>query len=671
MVHLTPARYRDTLHNYMAFFHILHHRRRQLGCLFGLLLLLGLIALGIKGWRLYSIAQELYTDGRTARAYATSWSDPATLAALGPLLERMHATSIQLHDEAAPFLPLTRRLGRVPVYGADLAASEALLDLAVSLTAAADATLDALAPTISGNEPGTSLQVALMRDLVAPPAQLATARQAIDQALLAWEHIPVDDLSPALRKQMQPLERYLPLAHDALHLGAVLPDMLGANRPREYLFLAQNPDELRATGGMIGAAGILRLQGGRVADFSLRNAGAINNFAASPYPDPPDPLRRYMHIELWAFQDANWSPDFPTTALAAMDLYRRGQGRDVDGVIAVNPQTIELLLEVIGPVQVAGIPEAITAENLSQYLRSQYNLERTDAGLSSQPKTYLAYLAEAVIAKLDTQMEHINLPALALAFQQALDERQLLIYTQEPDIAAFLAGRGWDGSVQPGVADFLMVVDANMGYNKANANIEQSVDYLVDLSDPATPVATLTITHTHTLDRSKACRQWDKQLNTSNIYEALMNDCYWNFLRVLVPHGSRPEVIHTNPTPGEWMSTGIAQRGTLSVTQGPAHTYEFGTFLVVPTGESRTTMVRYRLPATVIVQEGAMRRYRLHIQKQPGREAMPFMVRLRVPPHTSRIQATPLPSSHDHSNISFDLSLIRDQTVDIVFVAPD
>ena len=38
-------------------------------------------------------------------------------------------------------------------------------------------------------------------------------------------------------------------------------------------------------------------------------------------------------------------------------------------------------------------------------------------------------------------------------------------------------------AVQPGVNDFLMLVDSNLGYNKVNAQIRQEATYLVDLSD--------------------------------------------------------------------------------------------------------------------------------------------------------------------------------------------
>ena len=44
----------------------------------------------------------------------------------------------------------------------------------------------------------------------------------------------------------------------------LLPPLLGADGPRRYLLVSQNPAELRATGGMFGAYAVIQADGGRV-----------------------------------------------------------------------------------------------------------------------------------------------------------------------------------------------------------------------------------------------------------------------------------------------------------------------------------------------------------------------------------------------------------------------
>ena len=56
---------------------------------------------------------------------------------------------------------------------------------------------------------------------------------------------------------------------DGLELAQALPSLLGADKPAEYLLLAQNPDELRATGGFIGAVGVLTLDQGRPGEIAM------------------------------------------------------------------------------------------------------------------------------------------------------------------------------------------------------------------------------------------------------------------------------------------------------------------------------------------------------------------------------------------------------------------
>ena len=61
---------------------------------------------------------------------------------------------------------------------------------------------------------------------------------------------------------------------------------------------------------------------------------------------------------------------------------------------------------------------------------------------------------------------------------------------------------GWGLQPEPG-ADFLAVVDTNMGYNKVDAVVERSLGYTVTWPDgPDQPaMATVTFTYTHPIRR--------------------------------------------------------------------------------------------------------------------------------------------------------------------------
>ena len=66
------------------------------------------------------------------------------------------------------------------------------------------------------------------------------------------------------------------------------------------------------------------------------------------------PMRDYMGIDLWVFRDSNWSPDFPVAARQAISLYTQTRGGTIDGVIALNQQVVEALVDGLGPLTIDG-----------------------------------------------------------------------------------------------------------------------------------------------------------------------------------------------------------------------------------------------------------------------------------------------------------------------------
>ena len=71
-----------------------------------------------------------------------------------------------------------------------------------------------------------------------------------------------------------------------------------------------------------------------------------------------------MGAGILMLRDANWWPDFPTSARAVNGLYEQDTGRKVDGVVAIDLYTLELLLRALGPVQVPGYDGTISSSNL-------------------------------------------------------------------------------------------------------------------------------------------------------------------------------------------------------------------------------------------------------------------------------------------------------------------
>ena len=369
-------------------------------------------------------------------------------------------------------------------------------------------------------------------------------------------------------------------------LAAPLAGPLGFRGPRTYLVLAQNEDELRPTGGFITGVAAVTLSRGRVSAFRLDDANAVDDLH-QVYPAPPDPLRRYMGSQMWLLRDANWSPDFPTSARQAAALYELGQGVHIDGVVAFDEAALRSVLGVIGPVSVPGLPEPVTDANFLTLLRAAWSAAPGTAAAAawhSQRKDFLGPLAQALLARLRSVRDPRTLAALARTARQALDERQVLVYWPAGPLAGWLADRGWDGAVRPGTQDYLRVVDANVGFNKVNAAIDEALAYQVDLSDPSLPAASLTVTYTNTVATPKACVPFGVA-NRSTQYADYLQDCYWDYWRVLLPAGAQVWWAPANAVPAAELLGGAADLSPAQVGPGAGGTTEVAGLFVLATGQ--------------------------------------------------------------------------------------
>ncbi|MBI4771642.1 MAG: DUF4012 domain-containing protein [Chloroflexi bacterium] len=509
-----------------------------------------------------------------------------------------------------------------------------------------------------------------MSALVEQRPALESASAAAHRAEAAWSQVNTDALSPSMQARVSRIPQTLPLLTEGLDLALALPDLLGAGGPREYLLLAQNSDELRPTGGFISAAGTIRLDGGRLGDFSLRDSYAIDDLAAHPYPEPPRPLTVYMGSQLWLFRDANWSPDFPTSARAALDLYELGQDVRPGGVIAFDQQAVQRILAALGWVAVPDTPDMVTADNVVEYMRRAWSAEPGE-GVSEewwlQRKDFMGNLANAMLDKLQTGP--LDLSALLGAVLRAFDERHILVYVEEPTVAELLARRGWDGAVRPGAGDFLMLADSNVGFNKVNPNVAVSATYEVNLGDAPAPTAVLRLTYRHLLGSGAPCVQ-EANLGEGK-YEELMARCYWDYVRVLAPADSQLTDSLAPKIPTPWTLTAVGFDGTFQQSVAEAGTTEFSGLLVLPPGETRTIELHYRLPAEALIPQGAGREttYRLRVAKEPGTRGTPLEVRVILPEGSELVSSAPA-SEGTGKVLVFQFDLTTDETLEIIYRTP-
>lgn len=544
-----------------------------------------------------------------------------------------------------PLLPAGRLLRWVPVHGGDIAAAPELLRVAVGVSHAGEEAVRALLPALDavGNAKGgtgaaRSPLEGLLPVLVAARPQLYVADIDLARAEVAREKIDAEALSSQVRGLLARLDSAMPWLETGLDGAVLLPGLLGAGGPRTYLVLVQNNQELRATGGFISGVGELTFEDGRLASPSFLDSYAVDNFSV-PHDLAPSDLAQVLGGVLWFFRDTNWDVDFPTSARRALDVYARDRGKMACGIIALDLVGLQSLIDAVGPLQVEGFAEPVSGQNLLEAIQAAWGDSSgggADLAWWQHRKDFMGPMASAALARL-LGGQPIDLLGLAQTIRQALDEKHLLVYFEDAQAEELIHARNWDGALPPSAPgqDLLAVVDSNVGFNKVDASIERSIDYQVDLAHPEQPLAHVTLTYRNLSPKTGG--PCIREPHYGSAYADLMQGCYWDYVRIYVPAGSR-------------LLQGPSSKVTPSAEPSPAisPTLDLGdwevwaAFLEVAPGTTQTVAFDYVLPAGV-VQHAAdgQARYSLRVQKQPGTVAVPFHLSMSLPPGADQATGWP------------------------------
>jgi hypothetical protein len=640
----------------------------------GLLILL--LWAGLKGWRLYQVAQSLLTYQAAAeslRDTGPAQMDPDEVEAL---VNGLRTDVLILKREVSPFMPIISRLGWLPRYGPTLAAAPHLLEMADAGTAAAGYAMRGLEPALAAmqgeNASGSPLPE-LVRAIDNAEADLVQSSREMERVIAARnEIVDVDALNWRIIALFDQFDSRLPLASGALKLAPALPTIMGMDGPRTYLLIAQNQDELRPTGGYISGVGVLTVDNGEIVDLEFVDANLVGAWWEKPFDFPPQPLYELMGLELFLFRDANFWPDHPTSAEQAIAL--AGYSLDLpplDGAISIDQQFVADLLAVTGPVQIPELGVVVSQDNVINELRAAWGLGEGEDRLEwlHNRKDFLGPFAASLRTRLEMNFASIDPVYLADTLFESIAQKHIQIYTRDPEAAAILDELAWDGRLDnPAGQDFLMVVDTNVGYNKVNPLIDSNVEYSISLDDMGGGVAELNLEYIHGGEQTgEPCTQGRDEVYAGGRYEELVEGCYWNYLRVYAPAGS--ELLdagrHSAPESAFYNMSGWDQPAE-TIFEHPLFT-TFSNFFLLPEGETLTTYFSYRLPQEIIKSSGDLSVYRLKVASQAGVPARSLTVQLALPANAVFVSAAPQPVSMTENSVTFSANLDRDLEFSVTY----
>ncbi len=459
-------------------------RRRWVGLFAGIVLLVIVGAVLLLGGRIARDAWLTYRSAQQVAAVLRARGEPDALSRARTELGALTQNLDGLAQALAPVAPILSWLRVAPAYGPVVAAAPELVAVgreAVALASEGVETLLAHASPSAAVDAGT-LAVALGPQLPNWAPRLQVLQAQIDA-------LPIEALARLSGGQAAAAPAAAALAVAGAQLGPHLPWLLGMDAPRTYLVLVQNNDELRATGGFISAVGRVTIDQGKVTELDFADSYKFYHEGGA-YPWAPQAMQEYMKVYLMVLRDANWSPHFPTAARTARVLYERETGVPVDGVIAIDQQAVLHLLGAVEPLSVPGAETPITSANFEeqviQFWDQPLPAGGEDAAADSNTaqdwfarrKDFIPAIAAVALEKLRTGA--FDFGAALRGLQTALSDRSIQVWVNNPAAQAALVQAGWAGDLRPEPgADYLAVVDTNMGYNKVDAVMARSLDYAV------------------------------------------------------------------------------------------------------------------------------------------------------------------------------------------------
>lgn len=480
------------------------------------------------------------------------------------------------------------------------------------------------------------------------------------------EDIPAD-YQDQVKKIKDNFPKFLGFLTEFNQKQFVFKDLLGYNGHRKYLFLFQNNHEIRATGGFIGSYGLLNIYNGEVEDFFID--GIFNpDGQLSVRVVPPKPIQKISTN--WSTHDANWYPNFPTSAQKISWFYEKTGGPTVDGIITLTPTVIKKLLKTTGPIEMTDYGLVIDSENFMENIQSEVEVNYDKE--ENQPKKIISDLAPKILEKVFSEEGLNNLASSIQTLTDSLNEKHILIYSQNPEIQKIVSNVGWSGEVLEAKKDYLMVVNSNINGYKTDGVIDQNIEHKIEIEEDGSIINTVIIERFHNGGSTKF--DWWNQVNA-------------NYMRVYVPKGS--ELLESSGYTRETINSPVNydklgfQRDELvdSIEKSVRINNEtgteiweesgktvFGNWVYVSPQEKVRLVYKYRLPFKLDIREteDKMDNYSILYQKQSGMETSKLKVAIKLAKSQEIFWKYPDLIESNGNDINYESNLERDRFLGVV-----
>ncbi|MEK7616842.1 MAG: DUF4012 domain-containing protein [Patescibacteria group bacterium] len=383
------------------------------------------------------------------------------------------------------------------------------------------------------------------------------------------------------------------------------PSALGQPTVKTYLLLFQNDKEIRPTGGFITAFAHLNIEKGKISttvsdDIYRLDERLLATCQSKICPlTPPEPIVKYLPEvtgktrSAWSMRDSNISPDLPTAAKEFERMFQLlGQGLPFDGIIYIDSQVVEELIEVTGPIDVLGTTYSAAIDKRCNCPNVIYELEsyaEIAAKGQEDRKAILGVLMQQILARaLGSDTDKI--PLLIETLARLANHKHIMFYMHDANLQDALSTLNWTGELKEYDGDYLHINDSNFAGGKSNLYVEQSVTQEIDVKG------------------DKVKKKIAVEYKNSQPFGVWLNGINRDYVRFYAPSGSK------------LISSKGFEEGVNTIEDLGKTVFE--SFLTVRPQNSRKVEIEFTTPYN---PKGE---YKLLIQKQPGAKDFTYKIKI-------------------------------------------
>lgn len=362
------------------------------------------------------------------------------------------------------------------------------------------------------------------------------------------------------------------------------PEIMGTKKSNTYLVVIQNDKEPRPGGGLMAGYAALVISNG---NFMLARSGDIfflDEKLTKARPGTPNLLAGVLGNSLFV-KDANYSPDFKTSAKNVSDFWEIIQGNNgpLDGVVLIDTKFLKTILENLGGVNTN---PPVNADNIDATMQSFFKYAGSRDPASRQSKDLVSFILNELLKKAFAGNAK-NLPSLGKSVLDLSKERHVQVYFRDSNLQALAEKLDLTGQVKDAGGDYLNVNVSTYSKTRLDYLLYEEVEKQTKTTDDGTLETQLTIKFNQ---------------KAEGFIESPAEANY--LLRLLVPKGS---VL--------LKSQGLAQDPTTSEDLGKS---VFSGWVNLKTGQDTNVTINYSTPKL------GGERYKLFVQKQPGTDGFKY-----------------------------------------------